>query len=53
MNFKEEKDFQWKEEFEVIKSYPLTLHYTINKSLSGDMIVFKCDNVSQNRYVEE
>ena len=45
--------FGTKEELEVVKANPLTLHDTVDEALSCDMIVLKCYDIPKNRNIEE
>ena len=42
-----------KEELEVVKANPLTLHDTVNEALSRNLIVLKCYDIPKNQNIEE
>ena len=42
-----------KEELEVVKTNPFTLHDTVDEAFSCNMIVLKCYDIPKNRNIEE
>ena len=42
-----------KEELEVVKTNPFTLHDTVDEAFSRNMIVLKCYDIPKNRNIEE